>query len=713
MKNIKNKTTKSAKSRSSKFVDIRGLDTKKNYSSFWMDDKWDAASKFAGLDVSAGSASSDLVKLVKLSNYRRAVSNFVKIVTNKDIPVLWAGRDSYTDGHSITLSSDIKDDNFDVTVGLALHEASHIILTDFKLASSVPMGTHPKVENLPNIGDLGRVASRSFLFSLLNWVEDRRIDHFVFSTSPGYKAYYHKLYDHYWNNKDIHKGFNSKQFGDKNKSENWMFHIINMMNLSFNPKALPGLEDVVKVVDLHNISRLKSTEDALDVAIAVYNIIQSIVEEPQPENDQQQNDTQSGEGEGEGEDKAENSGVQNTGDNSQGETGTDGEEEKVELSSKELASIEAALEKQKDFLKGKVSKKTATKKMQKQLDEVAEQSIDIQTVGGTDGVRSTTCLMYDLSKNQQGIEFSQLINTYHEAQELNKGYWDALSVVRDHSLCNVLGEIGRGKKKTNMQYIQAGLDMGGLLGKKLQLHNESRERVDTRLRTGKIDNKRLAHAGYGIEGVFKQISIDKHKKANLHISLDGSGSMSGTKWNETLQMTMAIAKAITYTQNINLQVNIRCTVSGLQGDTPVVLSLYDSRVNKINHLVALLSVYAPNSMTPEGLCFEAMMKKNMFVPTSNEVDSYFLNLSDGDPNCGGYHGHNATSHTASVINKMRSNLNMSILSFWIDVNPSRSFFDTNGYGQSFIKMYGKDAAVVDAKDAMGIAKALNKKFLSC
>ena len=122
-------SARKAVSKKNKSYDARGLNAKKNYSSFWMDDEWDNRSKFSGLGEKNNS--SDMVKLIKLSNYRRAVTNFVKIVTQRDIPVNWAGSESYTNGEAITLSTDIKDTNFDVTVGLALHESSHIVLTDF------------------------------------------------------------------------------------------------------------------------------------------------------------------------------------------------------------------------------------------------------------------------------------------------------------------------------------------------------------------------------------------------------------------------------------------------------------------------------------------------------------------------------------------------------------------------------------------------------
>jgi len=182
------------KAKKSKFVDSRGLNVKKNYSSFWMDDKWDTNNKFSGMPVN--SSSTNIVKLVKLSNYRRAIVNFVKIVAKKDVPVLWAGSTSYTDGKSVTLSTDIKDSNFDVTVGLALHEASHIVLSDFELIKQLNTGTNELFNKFVQDANVSNWNQwKGITFNLLNWIEDRRIDNFIFTTSPGYKAYYHKLYE--------------------------------------------------------------------------------------------------------------------------------------------------------------------------------------------------------------------------------------------------------------------------------------------------------------------------------------------------------------------------------------------------------------------------------------------------------------------------------------------------------------------------------------
>ena len=70
---------------------------------------------------------------VKLASTLRAIGNFVQIVTGKNIPVEFHGNQSYTDGKKVTVSANVKDNNFDATVGLALHEGSHILLSDFNI----------------------------------------------------------------------------------------------------------------------------------------------------------------------------------------------------------------------------------------------------------------------------------------------------------------------------------------------------------------------------------------------------------------------------------------------------------------------------------------------------------------------------------------------------------------------------------------------------
>ena len=112
---------------------------KNNYSSFWLDNGWDNNSSiFDDEEKKKG------VDLVALASYRRAISNFVSIVTGEsNIKVTFKSHgDSYTDGKSVVISSKLDDKLFDSTVGLALNEGSNIKLSNFDflkgLENSIP-----------------------------------------------------------------------------------------------------------------------------------------------------------------------------------------------------------------------------------------------------------------------------------------------------------------------------------------------------------------------------------------------------------------------------------------------------------------------------------------------------------------------------------------------------------------------------------------------
>ena len=86
-------------------------------SSFWLDDD------FLEKDDSLSIKEKATVNVVKLAAYKRAISNFVRIVTNKDdIKVMYSsGNQSYTDGKQVVISAKLDEKEFDSTVGLALH----------------------------------------------------------------------------------------------------------------------------------------------------------------------------------------------------------------------------------------------------------------------------------------------------------------------------------------------------------------------------------------------------------------------------------------------------------------------------------------------------------------------------------------------------------------------------------------------------------------
>ena len=158
--------------------------TGNNYSSFWLDNDWDTTSVWDDEDDKPKGPD-----LIQLASYRRAIAIFVNIVTSKNIPVTFTSQgDSFTDGKKVTISSKLDDKLFDSTVGLALHEGSHILLSDFDFVRQLDV-------NIPK-EYIDRGVSKGYskndvmvhIKNLLNFVEDRRIDYHIFSNAPGYKG---------------------------------------------------------------------------------------------------------------------------------------------------------------------------------------------------------------------------------------------------------------------------------------------------------------------------------------------------------------------------------------------------------------------------------------------------------------------------------------------------------------------------------------------
>jgi hypothetical protein len=243
-----------------------------------------------------------------------------------------------------------------------------------------------------------------------------------------------------------------------------------------------------------------------------------------------------------------------------------------------------------------------------------------------------------------------------------------------------------------------------MLGKKLQVRGEDKSTVFNRQKVGKIDRRMISSLGFGNENVFQFTEIDSYKKANLHVSVDASSSMGGDKWKKTMVNVVAICKAVDMIPNLQVQVTFRCT----QDNKPYVVMAYDSRVDKFSKVKSMFPALGPNGTTPEGLCFEAIQKE--FVPINNDLDSYFLNLSDGQPYFGGpgfyYSGDSAERHTNKMV-KMIEGMGIQTLAYFI----GDSGYSTSHDERSFKNMYGKGAKMIDVENVNQITKTMNQLFL--
>ena len=534
--------------------------------------------------------------------------------------------------------------------------------------------------------------------------------------------------------------------------ENWdsyIFRILNITNKNTNLKALKGLRDIWETLDLKNINRLKTSEEAFKVALEVYNIILNNVPDGNEKVDEDTGEVsyekadgsdsdssdENGEGKGNGNgsddsetlsddefdsllDSVEN-GKWNNDDSSEGgsskgksvevdlpmsggssEGGIDvgKETKKVELSDSQKRTLENAIKKQNKFMEGDIPKKKVTKKVLGDLKTVEESGMKYTDVGKdlkTDSdywtkANPTKCVVVkNLTKSLIESNTLSMLSTYKYSK------W------------------GYSSDESDEGYVEKGIRIGTMLGRKLQVRGESRDTKWTRQDKGRLDKRLIAELGFGNERVFSTNFVESYSDAILHISVDASGSMSGDKWNNTMTSVVAICKAVSMIQNVDVVVSIRSTHnsgsyrSRRSGEHPVILIAYDSRVDKFSKVKNLFGYIRCSGTTPEGLCYEAIM--NEIIPASNNRESYFLNFSDGMPMFSNddvdYYHDTALNHTKKMVEEIK-NRGIKVLSYFIG-----SGYGDDRYMSDFKKMYGKDSQFIDVTSVMSVSKTMNKKFL--
>ena len=588
------------------------------------------------------------MSMIEMASIQSAISNFIRILTKKDIPVeyySYNNGDSMTDGKNITISSRINESNIDSVVGLALHEGSHCLLTNFNFVKKI--GNYLAEKNL--------LGHKDIIYFLHNFIEDRRIDNFIYQNAPGYQEYYNAMYSRYFYSENINKGLKSSKF----RKETWncyMFRIANIFNKNTDLNALSKLKDVYNIIDLKNIDRLKSTKDTFKIAIKIYEIINPYIKnltKEQSQKQQQQNQKSC---------KSSNDTI------------------KKEVINKSFKS-------QKNFINGKVPKSKTTKYI-KELVNIAQ--------------KHKLKNKFSTFTNSKGVMLKQRVTIIPNITN---------SLINN----NFMGLFTKGIDPHNTkESLEKGIVKGKKLLKQLKIRNEEQRLETNHLKKGKLDSKRLYAANY-TDDIFKKIDIKTYKKINIHLSIDGSGSMKGNKWNSVLKNTTAIAYVATKLNNINLKISIRTTAKEPllskreQSLIPVLLMVFDSTKHSFNHINKLINFKA-DGLTPEGICLEAL---NSFIePSSYYLDSYLINMSDGMPTFTSktgdeYKGEKAVKDTARVINLI-SKKRVNIMSYFI-----QGKYDdyTKEAENKFKLMYGKNAKFVDVDNINIITKTLNELFL--
>ena len=699
--------------------------THKSYgnSSFWMNED------FLESDIRASVNSLDYVKL---AGYKRAIGNFVRIVTGKDnIPVMYSsGNDSYTNGVQVVISSKLGENEFDSTVGLALHEGSHISLTDFNaikkclnhnsefLQSIVEWHKNIFNEDVTNANEFAMARQ---VKELINIIEDRRIDRFVYDSAPGYQGYYQSLYEKYFNAKEIDQALLNGSKTELNW-DNYLFHICNFSNPKRQLDALPGLRSIWNTISIPTINRLKSTLEVADIAVEVYKMIWSELgglktNAPQQAPEQEDQDGNGSPGE-EGDNEIETSEEQNgeegsgidpnldmQGDSSSSSEGNNSEQEgegngtgtpQTPKERKEKQALEKAIQKQKDFLNGNIKKKKVSKKDFEKINAAAEANMSYQSVGG-DIPNDTNGAIIKRSKTQCMV-VKGITDTLTDSRLLG-GHASNAKEEKEYII-----------KYDRKDYIAEGIVLGTLLGKRLKTRDEDRSIKNTRMETGRIDRRMIAELGFGNDRVFSQTIHHTVTPSLIHISIDASGSMSGSKWEAAMKTAVAVAKAASMVASLDCIISIRGSYGGYNNQSPLMWVVYDSRKDKFNIIKDKMYAVQVSGSTPEGLCYQAVMKD--IIDSANGKEAFFINICDGEPGYAdsniSYGGEYAIQHTALQVKKMQ-HAGIKTLAYFV-CDDTRSA-NIGGAKDNFRKMYGNNSEFIDANNLTQLSNSLNKLFV--
>lgn len=792
----------------------------KQYSSFWLDEDL-----FDDEDEVVDKNSLNLQRVARLAAVRRAVANFVTILTGKNIKVMYSsGKQSKTDGEAVVISADDDPSKFDVMVGLALHEGSHILLSDFAILKSldnirsslqnrvVPhmwdtpagrwsvnpqvednllnhilhpyikhrLGQHPSTghewgidtygKNGRNYGNGG--APDSYFNSeywanairilndiqfIMNIIEDRRIDWYVYRTCGGYRPYYDALYNHYFFTKEVGRNLMFNPSWREVTLENYITRLLYAFHPCNKMTAMPGLPKLFDILDIRNIDRIAPENDPVNVKklgptnemtavprwydstpfytdmpiawqVASELYVQMLkycdLRDKQTGVEGQKGTPTPGMGEGE----PDPSQLPNLDGGMPGGKGepvpTDNNSEESEDESEDMtpAPVEKEVKgkgKKQQEVDGKFNENKA-KKDRKQAEEVMNGQTKKKKVKenenkAIDALEQADAQMVDIKGD--GIPFGRTMVTRHMSDALMEQDWFIFKRYGwKDGRCSPDAEAS----------VAAGRRMGAILHHRLQVRNDPMITKQTRLQQGGLDRRLLAQLGMEITSVFQKSRTDIHKPVMLHLTLDASGSMGGKKWNKVRTVAVALAYIGSKLQNVDTVISIR---GG--NEMPIVSVIYDSRRDHFNRFIRYIKVIEPNGGTPEGLCYKATM--DLILELKDTHDVYFINFSDGQPSFGltndgkksrrrrwysydaapnyfAYDGETAYKHTRLMIQMMREN-GVKVLSYFIS-DPGSAWGGGEHDKQAFKKMYGEDAVYVNVENAGEVLRTLNKLLLA-
>jgi hypothetical protein len=718
-----------------------------SWSSYWMDDDsydyfYDTTPVHTKIRIDGQTKSNaqvDIARAGRLAAVRRAVSNFVRILTNDDeITVSFSsGHDSYTDGKVVVISAEDKPEKFDMLVGTALHESAHCVFSQalFDLMKKHDIGSYATTssedvekflkecgvdEKLMEVDpDDPSLRSDDELWkhfnnfkNVINFLEDRRIDKEVFHRAPGYRPYYQSMYDNLWNAKDIAKALIRIVEMNEPTMKSYMFRLINLTNpaTKYTLDRLPEFDKIFNIVDLNKIRRLSHEDgtviakDLIACSAEIYNIILRNIKEFEKGSDtsdqSEETDSMSDAGMPGG---GEKSNLPNL-DGGVPQFSDEEIEKKVaqELGGRSLGkadpNVEKLQEKQQDFLDGNTKKRKLSKKLSDVVSTMEESKTEVSTIK-INGTEYPYLRVQKLTDSVKSLLKSHLLKEYDPAGVSKYDGWSQHSKQKD--------------------WVKTGCRLGQIIVDRIKVRHDRNETKFTRRPLGKIDRRLIYSLGVDNENVFFNKIIQDYQDSIIYLTLDCSSSMYGDKWKNSIILTTGLAYAAKKINNFDIVVNLRYGLDSIWS-----ITMFDSRIDALTHFTKWMPLFHAAGYTPESIVYEIEEKFIKSLKTHNN-NVYFITMTDGQPNyspklSGSIYSQTANSFDAwnedspavrhcKKMMKSFKEMNINILSYFIG--------HAHTYGRDrdmdiFKKSYGREGVNVPLDNFSMISRSVNDLLIS-
>jgi hypothetical protein len=208
-----------------------------------------------------------------LARFKRALEGIVRVVCNKNIPVFLKDQNevpsAHTDLQTITIGYS-PEQPIDYTVGLAIHEALHCLLTQ-------PLRSFDEIQMMYNRYAKSKkklpLYCLGWLKRIQNIIEDVRIENYSKQHHIGFRGYIDTM------NAILIYADSSEflaQVQVEKTIDNYFEYIL--MAVYQHPDlvhldALPGLREIIEVLDTAHFDRIQTNQDVFRLACQVFDLI--------------------------------------------------------------------------------------------------------------------------------------------------------------------------------------------------------------------------------------------------------------------------------------------------------------------------------------------------------------------------------------------------------------------------------------------------------